>query len=259
MAPRFRFVLGWLLATAVAAATEIRTFSAATLEKLGAAIHRQDICVTQAKNLLRAQKLDATREQVVGWIADGEPVITRVRFIREKNGRLDVFRDVNFGGKTGPSLVLPAISELSAQELAKFHAHRLAEASIGRPASDTHHIVVLSDPETDGWLAYALAATSQQDEVMMGGHFRFTLSQDGQTLRQRDTLYADFTSMNAIAPARTSSYDPAMGVLKINTLVSDLPLETHVYLSLLRKVDLVVSTRNSSLWRIHEGKITRVD
>lgn len=259
MSSPFRFVVAGIVATAAATAAEIRTFNPATLEKLGAAIYQQDACVTLAKNLLQTEKLDLAREQIVGWIADGEPVTKRVRFVREKNGVLDVFREVHFGGKTGPALALPSTPELSPVDLAKFRAHRMAGASIGRPASDTHHIVVLPDPEGDGWLAYALAATSRQDEVMMGGHYRFTVSQDGQTLRQRDTLYADFVAMNVIVPAKTSSYDATLGVLKVNTQVSDLPLETHVYLNLLRQVDLVVSTRNSSLWRIHGGKIKRVN
>lgn len=256
--PFFRLLALWLSIAAATKAAEIRKFSQATLESLGAAIYEQDSCVSQARELVRAARIDLVKENVRGWITEGGQRTDLVRFVREKDGRFEAFRDVRFGGKTGPALSAPANPTLSPAQTARFRAQLLAEKSIGRPASDTHHIVVLPDPENDGWLAYALAATSGRDEVMIGGHYRFTISKDGQELRQSDPLYVSFVTMNAVLPA-SSSYSAALGTLSINTQVSNQPLETHVYLNLLRKIELRVTTGDQSTWRIRDGKMTRLN
>jgi hypothetical protein len=41
----------------------------------------------------------------------------------------------------------------------------------------------------------------------------------------------------------------------MTTLLSNMPLETHVHLSLLHKMPFVVGTRDQKVWKVEDGKL----
>src|SRR5438874_2049525 len=48
--------------------------------------------------------------------------------------------------------------------------------------------VVLDDPDGSGFLVYALGSTGKPDEVVLAGHFRVTVSADGEKAERVDAL-----------------------------------------------------------------------
>lgn len=235
---------------------EIRKFDRRTIEALGVAIYEQDIRAAKATDLLFAKKIDPVKSGLRGWIVEGDAKSMSVRFVREKDGAMEAFYDVSFDGKNTPALEEPQNRQLSAAQLAQLRARTLAAKSITRPASQNYNVVILPDPEREGLLVYALAATTDVDSIMVGGHYRFTVSKDGEKLEQSDELFRSFMVLNKKAKDLPPGAVPQ--ALWMTTLVSDMPLETHVYLSLLHRTAFLVGTPDKHVWEVQNGKMRMV-
>lgn len=240
-----------LLGTEVEA--EIRKFDRATIEKLGVAIYEQDIRAATATDLMYERKIDGAKAHIRGWIVEGDAKSMLVRFVRDNGGKLEAAYDISFVGKKVPVFSEPTNRELSAPQLAQFKARSLAGQHITRPASNRYNVVILPDPESDRWLVYALAATTEPNAIMVGGHYRFTVSKNGERLERSDELFKDFLVLSSKPPNLPKGSSAA--ALMMTTLISDLPLETHVYLSLLHHMTFYVSTADQKVWKVERGKI----
>lgn len=232
---------------------EIRKFDKGTVEKLGSAIYEQDIRAAIATDLLFAKKVDPAKEGLRGWIVEGDAQSMLVRFVREKSGLLEAFYDVSFEGTNAPVISEPKTRSLSDAQVAQYKARSLAMENIARPASRSYNFVILPDPEKKGFLVYGLAATTDSDAIIVGGHYRFTISADGSTIENADELFRSFMTLSK-KPKDLPNGATTSG-LYMTTLVSDLPLETHVYLSLLNKMPFFVGTRDERSWKVENGKM----
>ncbi|MFA6009070.1 MAG: hypothetical protein WC799_03730 [Desulfobacteraceae bacterium] len=236
---------------------EIRKFDKATIEMLGVSIYEQDIRAASATDMLFAKNIDILKEGLRGWVVEGD-VKKRmlVRFVREKDGLLEAFYDVSFVNKKEPVIEIPKNRKLTDSQVAQFKARLLALSHITRPASRKYNIVILPDSGSDGFLVYALAATTEPDKVMVGGHYRFTVSESGDKIVKSDELFLSFMELS------TKPEDLAPGAqlsaLYMTTMVSDMPLETHVYLSLLHRMTFYVGTPDKHVWKIQNGKMETV-
>lgn len=232
---------------------EIRKFEKETIEKLGVAIYEQDARAAQATDLLFARKIDPVKSKLRGWVVEGDTKAMLVRFVREGEGDMEAFYDVSFKSGSAPTIEEPKDRKLSPAQNAQFKARNIAAKSITRPASQAYNIVILPDPERDALLVYALAATTQSDSIMVGGHYRFTISADGERLVQSDELFRSFMVLSKkpkdLPPGAIPQY------LLMTTVVSDMPLETHIYLSLLHRTAFMVGTPDQRVWLVQEGKM----
>ena len=232
---------------------EIRKFDKATIEKLGVAIFDQDSRAATATDLLFEKNGDAAKDVLRGWITEGDAKKMLVRFIREKDGKPEAYYDVNFDGEKKPTISEPENRKLSDKQVAQLRARLRAMKNITRPASKSYNTVTLPDPEGKGFLVYALAATTEANAVMVGGHYRFTISGDGEKLERSDELFKSFMVLST----RPKELPPEtkLEALTMTTAVSDLPLETHVYLSLLHRMPFYVRTLDGHVWKVDQGKM----
>lgn len=233
----------------------IRSFDLETIQRLGTAIYEQDIRVARASDMLFAQKIAAQKEGLRGWIVEGDPVTMLVRFVRELDGKLEAFADIQFSPTREPKLERPADTTLPPGQLARYRARQLATENIKRPCSPRYNVVILPDPERDGLLVYALAATTDANSILVGGHYRFSVSKDGEKIMQADELFRSCLTLPKNQPIPKGAVPAA---LYMTTLVSDTPLEIHVFLGLLHKLPFVVGTPDSKVWSVDAGRIARV-
>lgn len=249
------FLATAMLAFAAEPAT-IRAFDQATLEKLGLAIYEQDIRVARASDLLFAQKYDVQKEGLRGWIVEDDDKNLLVRFVREREGKMEAFADIRFGTGVETKVERPADVTLSESQLARFRARQLAASNIKRPCSQRYNFVILPDPESDRILVYALAATTDPKVILAGGHYRFTISRDGTQIEQADELFRSCLTVpkNQDVPKGSTPVAAYM-----TTLVSNLPQETHIFLSLLHHTPLYVGTPDRKVWHIEGGRMRQVD
>ncbi len=245
-------VAGPVLAASDTAPPPIRTFDLPTIERLGTAIYRQDRAAWLATDALVEKVPDLAGAGVKGWIvvegADGE----RVRFLRDIGKGLEVGYDIVIDAKGAGPVVEPADRALTDEERVSFTARQTAVANLPGVCRAGYNTAMVKDPDGDGWLVWLLAPSPATNAVPVGGHFRFTISQDGRKVERIDAL-----SASCLVVERKPRTKDGMAVAMFAThIVSPQPVETHVFLSLLYRTPIVVGTSDKKLWMVADGKVT---
>jgi hypothetical protein len=237
------------------AAPEIRSFDIPTLEKLGHDMYVQDEAAWHATDALMAvhPAAEMQKEKVGGWIVEDRPDGELVRFIRNGDAGPEAAYDIVVGsGK--PVVSTPSDRHLTDVEKAQFSARSLALKSVTQKCGDNYNTIVLKDPQGSGWLAWALAASTNPDLVMAGGHHRLTVSADGLKVERMDAL-----SRTCAVMSKAAENGKRPVALMGTQLVSNLPVETFVFLSLQHHMPIVVMTPDRTAWGIINGKIAKMD
>ena len=115
--------------------------------------------------------------------------------------------------------------------------------------------LVLDDPDGSGFLVYALGRGPKAGDVVVCGHFRVTVSADGDKAERVDALSQGLMIENKNVNHSPPGYHD-VGIV-IAQRVSNKPVETFVYANLLLKKDLFISGPDRRVWLIENGKITR--
>lgn len=257
MVPRlFSGLLGLMLVVAppaISAETArppIREFDPRTLEQLGATIYRQDRAAWLASDALVAKIKDPAKERVVGWIVEAHGDADTVRFIRDLGKGPEAGFDVEVSVKGAGPVTAPVDRALSAEERAAFAARMTAARVAPKPCAGTFNSVVAKDPTGDGWLVWLLSPAQTKDAIPVGGHYRFSISADGGTVRQVDALSASCLALRA--PPMPKDARP-VGMVASH-VVSPTPVETHVFLTLAYRQPLYIVT-GDQFWQVQQGRI----
>jgi hypothetical protein len=217
-------------------------------------MYNQDRRAWLATDVLTANHIDAKKESIHGWITEPLSDPRRVRFIRQTSDTTEAAFDVVFFNDT-PQLQVPTDGTLAADELAQFNARRLGVEHVDKPCSDTYNTVAVKDPLSDNWLVWAMAATKENGVIMMGGHYRFTISADGRQVLRSDPLSR--SCLRLLEPSDKKG-QTAEGVFASH-LVSLTPVETHVFVSLGRPKPIYVGTQDGKAWKVDKGHITEIE
>jgi hypothetical protein len=217
-------------------------------EKLGQAIWRFDTAAARASDAL----MGVVPDKLFGWVvtddsADG--CALHVHFLVWVGADLEVLYRVRIGGENAPPVV-----EIMDPPIA-LAAHVRGPATALRTARNTP-IPRVDAPYNDvvlpaeligeaGWLVYALAATTNAEEMIVGGHTRIKVSADGTTVEE-------------VFPFARTGLRARAGKDVVKTtlthIVSQTPLEHHVFLSLHYKQYLRVLTELGA-WDVEDGRI----
>jgi len=103
-----------------------------------------------------------------------------------------------------------------------------------------------------GILVYLIAGTSEPNVAVLGKHYRMMVSDDGGTVLESTPLTKTEIEM--------STADHAGGrleALAVTHLVTDYPLETHVFASMLNNTPIYVGT-NRGIWCVDRDSIRLV-
>lgn len=210
----------------------VEAWSLERVANLGREIYRHDIAAWVATDALLEHVDGTPPTDLRGWIVTPNDDGLKVRFIRLDGEAFRAGWDVLVrDGVAGP-VVTPTDDVLSEGEQAQFLARQTAFANVGQLRCSTQmNTVVLKDPDSDGWLVWLLASTTETGAIPLGGHYRFRISADGQSVLMRDQLSVSCLTMQD---------EPNVVGMVTNQIVSDIPVETHVFLSLLNRKTLYV-------------------
>ncbi len=240
----------------------IREFDIATVERLGRAIYEQDQFAWMASDVAVAKRGGGQileRDGLRGWITERRDGKDVVRFIRLGADGPEALYDVTFAQGAEPVFTTPTDRKLSESELGQYNARMLALASIPRACTDRRNSVALKDPEGDGWLVWALASTTDPDLIVLRGHYRFTISADGKTIRAIDALSASCDQISRKKRAKDMPPDAEPAGLLSSDIVSLTPAETYVFASLSYDVLIHVGTEDGNTWRVDGDHVSAVD
>lgn len=234
--------------SAFAVEPPLRRFDQATTEALGRAMFEQDRRASIASELV-SDNFDPTDERLVGYITSGELPRLRVRFVRTTVDGFEAAIDAQFDDLLLPSLSRAENPTLSADEQAQIAARLAAARDSASRCDGRYNTLALPDPDGSGWLVYAMAATTEPDTLMVGGHVRYTLSADGQTVEHTEPLATSCAKAPLADLARAADTDGHEG-LALRTSLTAMPLETHVFLSLTYGLPLFVVGTDLKMWKV---------
>jgi hypothetical protein len=132
-------------------------------------------------------------------------------------------------------------------------AKRAAMDALPQLSKQGYRFIVLSDPERKGFLVYALATSGNPQNIVVGLHYRVSVSAEGRVERVDPLAGSDLV----IRPGEglPSGYRPVG--FYCSCMVSNQPVETLVYLTLLHRQPCVVGMWDYSTWVIENGKISK--
>jgi len=232
------------------ASCEIPTLQQA--EELGRQIYVQDLYAAQATSLLLAHGVDPAEIGALGWITESHEDKAVVTFVTGDPQQWRSACVVTFAEQGDPNIIL-IDKDLTETQSATFRARQLALDSVEDPCSEAYNTVVIPRDGEPGWLAYALAATNDPNLILVGGHYRATVSADGRTVLDR-RRFAD--SCLVLQKNRKDTLpDAELAAYTVSHLLDDTPTEIHVFLNLLYGRPLYVVTPDRRFWYIEGGKI----
>lgn len=235
----------------------IEEWSTDKVSAMGQAIYRQDVAAWVATDALIAHLANAEPPAgMAGWIVIDEGEAQRVRFVRDDRGTLRPALDVVVRDGRAGAVEAAKDEVLAEAEKARFRASRTAAENIGRlRCSQRPNVVVLDDPDSDGWLVWLLSSTTDANIVPVGGHYRFRISADGSTVLRRDMLSNSCLNM----PRDQAGPDGQPAAMVVTQIVSQGPVETHVFLSLQNQIPIYVMAGEDRLFEVLGARIRKVE
>jgi len=134
--------------------------------------------------------------------------------------------------------------------LALIHARQAALDAAGPFSQSINPVVFPGEAiDEDGILVLLLAATAKPNIAVLGRHYRVLVSKDGQTVNKILPLSQAILELPTVDQAGGRSE-----ALVVTHLVTDYPVETHVFASMLHGIPILVSTRRG-IWLVSGNKI----
>lgn len=243
------------LGSAAAQDAEIRQFDIPTLEKLGRDIFEQDQAAWHATDALMAlhPPAELRAESIRGWIVLSTPDGPLVRYTRLGANGMEAAYDIRIvGGQWDVSI--PEDRGLTDEQKVIVAARDLAVSTVRERCGDNYNFVILRDPQSDGWLVWILASTTNPNLIMVGGHRRLTISADGTKILRTDALSRTCFVMEKPANIPERNLEAMVST----QLVSNIPVETFIFLSLQHQIPFVVLTPDKIIWGVEKGSMRPV-
>jgi hypothetical protein len=250
----FLLILGAGAVTALAGG-QIREFGISTLERLGNELYYRDQIAAQSSELLLKTKPIVRSLKIRGWITDLQKEGKSVYWIADTPSGPSLAYKVTYRGLTDPDVEDVRGQPLPPAVAVRYKARQTAvDALKGKLYDIEYNFEVLDDPDRSGFLVYAIGATNKSDEVVLGGHFRVTVSADGDKAERVDALSKSLLINKEGEGLPPDAHQVGMAVTQ---LISDKPVETLVYTSRVTGQPIaVVTSPNGQIWYIENGKIT---
>jgi hypothetical protein len=246
-----------LASVSISVATEIREFSVPTLERLGNEIYHRDRIAARASDLVLKTYPVARSLKMRGWISDPRKEGDTVYWITETPSGPSLAYTVTFHGSDKPDLQDVRGQPLPPRIAVRYKARQTAfEAVKGRLFNIPYNYEVLNDPDGSGFLVYAIGDTGKPGDVVIAGHFRITVSADGEKAERVDGLSRSLMIDNRNKDPSPQGYHREMFVM--SQIVSSKPVETLIYSSYRLGLPIAVAAvPDGQMWTVRDGKIIR--
>lgn len=211
---------------------------------LGELIYRQDGWAARATDRLAQEDILDKDKRLRGWVITHEGGGGTAHFIGIGAAGLATLYRVAFPGSLAANERIERLDPpvpLTASLAGHFKAREAALRSPFKRFTQAINTVTLpaSLIGKNGWLVYLLAATGDPGELLLGGHTRCHVSEDGETVVAVEPLSKSILRLPIDSQVE--------GVTHMTT---KWPLETHVFASLLYRRTIPVITE-AGLWEVN--------
>ncbi len=234
--------------------------------ELGRILYLLDKASAIGTDVALAKVPDFHQRGVGGWLTlqqadeSGKPIDGfAVMFISREEPYHTLFRiDIPFKGQ-------PTFRELSPPQpldelgIRMFRARQTAIAGVPRGPRRWNPIVLPGGAvgRPDAILVYLLAAEQRAGEMVFGIHYRVLVSADGTSVKV--ALPLSKSALVIPPPQETMPAGATPVAAAVSQIVTDWPLETHVFVSLLHNRTPIYVATKRGVWLVVGDKISLVD
>lgn len=218
--------------------------------RLGRAIFLNDVASARGTDVLLESGRDDPR--IRGWVTrdlgDGR---WSIQFVMPGGDHPLATHEVRLWGRTPELEAFDPPRPLSADAEHMFVATRTVAAQTRGPCPGRYNPVVLpgSIIGTTGLLVYWLASTDKAGQLVLAGHHRFHVAEDGQKVIDHEPL-----SRGCLMGELPAKSEGKVVGLYLNQAVADWPLETAVFTSLVYGKPIYVLTGRGT-WSVDGDEI----
>jgi hypothetical protein len=130
-------------------------------------------------------------------------------------------------------------------------ARQTAIAALPERVQPINPVIVPGD--ADGVLVYLLAGTKRPGIAVFGKHYRVLVSPDGTQVLTLEPLSKSVLEL-PVRPRDVPAKYESVGLV-VSHVVTDAPIETHVFVSLMHKMPVYVATARGN-WKVDGNKIS---
>lgn len=227
----------------------------AQVEADGRLIYEKDVRAAHASDLLLSKIKPSDFPNFVGWVTYPNEHDFTVSFYERDGEEFTVIADVVYTGAGEPRLDLAPSRVPSGDEVSMLKARLSALERGTNSCSDRFNTVVIPSQNPEAWDVYVLAATTNPDVIVVGGHTRVTVSKASSEVMEvmslsRSCLVLDKSEKN---PSKGGS----LAAFVVSHIVSPMPVEIHPYINLLHGITLIVMSERGP-WQVDSGKLEQI-
>ena len=226
-------------------------------ERMGRVLFDHDRAAAAATDVVIAEHPKEIAKKIQGWIeTPAEDGLIRVLFYRREGAALlpSYVVNVKDGQASREDLYeFGEDSRFDPAELAKVRARELALRQSFVPCSKTYNTVTAAGLD-GGHSIYLLAATTDPNLILFGGHYRVQIDAAGDNVLGIDKFTNSCLSMSRTPPDLPQG--ATLVALVVSQIVTPHPTEIHAWISLALGMDVyVVTPENKALWFVSGGDI----
>jgi hypothetical protein len=229
--------------------------------ELGQSIYLQDKAAWVGTDALFEHRHSRDTDDIGGFLATREidpkgatkPSFTVLFFTSDPQPRVKYRVRVPLeGGAAATVEEMKAPTQPDENTRVLIRARQTALRTLGRVTQPTNTVILAARPAIgeDGILVYLLASTEKPNVAVFGKHHRVLVSSDGNSVKRLEPLSKSILEL----PLRPSRPGSRAVELVVSHFVTDYPLETHVFVSLLNKIPVLVITPRGT-WRVDGTRI----
>jgi hypothetical protein len=222
--------------------TDIQLAFVAEEIKVGKLLYKKDKLAADATDFLFEKNILPNDSRIRGWVVDTTKELATVYFMGSSDKGLQSYHAVIFSDE-GPKYVKdPETTEL---HRSMFKARMLGMDSLKFACSERYNTVVIDGQ--DSWIVYVLAATTENNIIMAGGHHKVTVSKATDSVLDVKPLSKSCLKLQS----------PPNSWPMMTHIVDSTPIATHVFLSLLHNKTVYVGTE-TGVWKAENGNLSLI-
>lgn len=231
-------------------------------QSLGVMLYRQDLASAIGTDVMLANVRAPKERGIAGYLtfregsARSPPDTWLVQFFSAEDPPKVLCR-VRVPASGGPPIFEGIDRQVPVSEDLRpvIRARHTALAAIGPLAQPQNPVIFPGQAiGKDGFLVYLLAGTTRRDVVVFGKHHRVLVSPDGETVLSVEPLSKTILEVPLELPPEAVSG----GGVFVSHLVTEYPLETHVFASLLHQMPVFVGTSRGN-WVVDGDQISLLE
>jgi hypothetical protein len=250
------FLIGSICSSATAQpSTDARLvkpqFTIQEVEQIGKAMYFQDALAARASDILVREQSKFPARPISGWVTAFDDTDQLVIFVTATADRVVPTFLVRPLAQVNRQFEAVDSLNLSESLVSQFFARKLAISSITSPCSNRYNTIALVEKATGNHIVWAIAASIDPNDIVIGGHIRFTIDPSGRRVISTDKLSASCLVMRKDDPMLPKG--ATLSGLNVSHVVSQQPVETHVFTNYLYKIDMSIVTPDGKMWLLQQG------